>query len=297
MEYQLELAPFQILLNLEMYTYLKQFTSIEIDKMEIQKIKNSVKIIGLNKKKFLTKIDISYFSQTIKSALISITDNFFGENNSLETHLESTYKHIVSKSQSLPHTEEFCSFLNIYLKEVSNTLIIDFYSDHFAELIKYMINMGLREEYSGIPLKILTNTVLNDLLSPIRDKSLLMKHLKNQFWISSRHLSLVTNTYIPLNEKIQDLPMSKENLVKKLSKRLPSQIVYEFHKYLNFVWTLNALKLLDSQIQIRASFLLKKNLGNYMKINNKFFNYGWDIQYAKEIIHKIIHDCQELIMG
>ncbi|MGV9199865.1 MAG: hypothetical protein ACOC4M_13730, partial [Promethearchaeia archaeon] len=253
MEYQLELTPFQILLNLEMYSFLEEFIDISIEQEQLQKIKNSVKILDIDKKKCLTKSKISYFSQKIKSSLVSNMNRFFGKENILESHLEKVFRHIIKKSQTPPFVEDFCNFIKMYLKEISNTLIIDYFSDHFSGLIKYIIKMGLRNEYSGSELKILINTVLNNLLGHLENIALLKKYLDDQFWTSSRHLYLVSNEYNSLEAKINDLQTKNDKLIKKISNKLPSELINQFQKYLNIIWRLNTLKLLDSQVQIRAA--------------------------------------------
>ena len=80
MEYQLELSPLQIRLNLEVYSVLKKIFNVKIDKQEIKKIKNGVQIISVDSKKSLTIIRISYESQTIKTSLLKKIDCFFKEN-------------------------------------------------------------------------------------------------------------------------------------------------------------------------------------------------------------------------
>ena len=162
MEYEIELTPFQILLGLEMYSFVNQIFNFKIPDQEIQKIKNGIKIISINKEKYLTRIAMNYVSKAIRTSFVERI-NFYLKKNMLEKLLKTSYKKIIDysyKSSILP----LCDYLPIYLKEVSNTLLIDIISEHLAGLIQYIIKIGLRKEHSEVEIEMLSNNFLNNLL-------------------------------------------------------------------------------------------------------------------------------------
>lgn len=290
MEFQLELTPLQILLNLELYSHIKRFLEIEIAEEEIRKIKNSIQILNVDREKHLTTIHVSYVSKSVKSGLIRRRDDFFVKDGLLESHLKNSYKKIILRAHNSPCFKDFNNFLDLYFKEGTNTLMIDIFSEYFAELIKYMIKMSIREEFSGTKLDILKNKISNDLLKYTKHSSLIAKYLSNQFWTSSRHLCLVNNEYIPVKQKIKNLQKPNYKLVNHIVKKLPEELSGKFLKYLNFTWKLNTLKILDSQIQIRTSFLLKKNI-------KKFLNNRNIITFECTSINKEILDILKVIIS
>jgi hypothetical protein len=291
MEYEIELTPFQILLSLEMYSNINQILNFRIPHEEIQKIKDGVQIISFNKKKYLTKIAIDYVNERIKSSLLEQINYFFSE-NMLENQVKDTYNFIVEKSQNssvLP----LCEYLPFFLKEVSNTLLIDIYSNHFAGLIQYIIKMGLRKEYSKDESEILSNKLVNDLLATEPDLTLLTKYLDGQYWTSSRHLELVTNSWKPLNLQFKNCSSLDTRLVKWIMGKIPFEIQENFQNYLKHTLNLNTFKIIDAQIQIRAAFLCKNSVNDYLKKKEKTFDYIWNVEIIKDFLQEILEDCNE----
>jgi len=297
MEYQLELSPLQIILNLEVYFALKKFYNIKIDKQEINKIKKGVKLIGFDAKKNLTTVRITYISEIIKPSIIEKI-NYFFEDNTLENHLQDIYNYIVKKAHNPLDIPTLCEYLPKYFKEMSINLLIDVFSEHFAELIHYMIKMSLRKDFDNEEIELISNNLTNKLLTTEIDFSLLNKYLKGQYWTSPRHLDVVSNTSKPLKKQFKNTKSSSFNphLIKWVKTKVPLGIKENFQTYLNYIRILNNLKIIDAQIQIQSAFILKNSIKSFINKSAINIDYPQDVNNIEPFIKNILENCEEIML-
>lgn len=294
MEYQIELAPIQIQLNSEMYQFINQILDINLSQKEIKDLKSRIEILDVDEKKCLTKIKILYPSSILKPYILKKTDSFLA-GNSFESHLQPNYLEILKSSQTQGISLESKNFFDIYIEEMVNTLLIDIFSEHFTGLVHYIIKMAIRDKYSSEKTEILSVNILNEVLNFKPDYVWIKKYLHNQYWISSRHLFLVSNDWTHLDILKQESASQNDTVIKWLLSEIPDELKEKLELYLHYLKNLQNYKILDAQIQVRSAYLLKIFLNRFIQDQNFDKNFIWDIKESGKIVKSLLNNYKNTI--
>jgi hypothetical protein len=269
---------------------------------------NGLEIHGINKAAYLTKISLNYQSKLVQTAIITNMDTFLAEGKMDE--MISPYSFFINFSMKFPIQIDLNEFILLFLKTQSITLLIDTLAVHISNLIKNIISKAAKKEFSSEKAERWAIMVANYLMTSDNDMKIhiIRDCLFGQYWTSSRHLALVSNTYITIDQfKLRYVcqnPISRESrggssesnrlaktlrMIDWVKSKLSTVLGSRFEVYLGYLRDINYYKELDAQVQIRAAYLLKFFLEKYFLENKNTLKFDtvWNISHLNQFFQDL----------
>jgi hypothetical protein len=308
--FEVELSPLQVHLSVETYALLQKYFGIEIDKTEVENIKNGTHIIGYNSTSKLTKFEITYTPEKIKEKIVKFMEikgihPFDEDVKGFWVRLDGLTTSLIS--DSILNSERAWNSIVISMRQLAYTLIIDTYSTHIVNLLRSIIEITLRTKYSREDAQKVSFPVVNQLLQgQSREKYHELREFGfKHFWLSSRHLELVSaedqdleklaasaEKVNPETNKFYQTDSFTEKMLNWIQTHMNIELQPKFKKYYSELLTINRWKEIDGQMQVRGAFILAKSI-KYLH-ENKEISQNPINEPSTEMIQLIMKKCQEV---